>query len=308
MFKSNDKITDKDEFLRYIQSEEVPVNLIPTKEEIKEVKSSLQDNRTFWHLVPKGFNLNEFTAKMNCLMGGLKVRQTLPFKSYESEFNCEENFFDIKSINGFFKTINMIKGEQCLLLMKPNFTTMKNYQLFTDIMGQYGHIDKFEVKEQISLQDFLSLYPNCLKRPYGEAWHQYLTSGPVVACIYTCENLKVARQKMLRLRIASDVIWIKNIAHFSSSKEEALRDLNIFFPNIDSTYLNGDLMNIYLNEALVPITQSQQTEEEESIFDENGLPMDFPPNLKSNPDIVQFMRYIAYTSTPKKANKKQKTN
>jgi hypothetical protein len=309
MFKHNDKITDKKEFLAYLESEDIPVNLIPSQQEITEVKSTLLDNRTFWYLVPKGFNLVEFTAKMNCLMSGLKVRQTLPFKSYESAFNCEESFFDIESINGFFKTVNMIKGETCLLLMKPNFTTMKNYQLFNKIMGSYGTIVKFDVKEQISMTDFSKLYPNCLNRPYGEAWHQYLVSGPVIPCIYVCDNIKVARQKMLKLRIESDIIWIKNIAHFSSSKEESVRDLDIFFPNSDIQNLNGELLMTYLNDQPTPVIQSPQIEEDESMFDENGLPIDFPSNLKSNPDIVQFMRYIAYTAnTPKKSNKRQKTN
>ena len=61
-----------------------------------------------------------------------------------------------------------------------------------------------------------------------------------------------------------------------------------------------------LHQATQPILQIQndKAENEVEMFDDNGLPSNFPPSLKQNADIVQFMKYIAeQTKRPTKRSR-----
>jgi hypothetical protein len=277
---------------------------VKDEESIAKIKDSLNNHRSFWFLAPKGFDLKEYSDKLSLLLENLKMRKNLPFVSYESEFNAEDQVNDIYSIKTFFNSTNIIKGDISLLLMKPNFMTLKNLKLFKSIVSPVGRIVKFEPIVKLPDEQFNTLYENCLKRPYGAAWKEYITSGPCIACIFVSDNMLVAREKIIDLREASGVVWIKNIAHFSSSKEEATRDLNCFFPNYDLVTLNGEMLK--LHQATQPILQIQndKAENEVEMFDDNGLPSNFPPSLKQNADIVQFMKYIAeQTKRPTKRSR-----
>jgi nucleoside diphosphate kinase len=287
-------IDSKTLFMAYIErsQEEHDFNLADltvSKDEVTEIKYSLMENRTFWYLAPIGFDLAAYTQKLTLLMSHLSARRTLKFKSFESAFNCQDNEGDIISLDGFFPTVPIIKGELSLLLMKPNFTTIPNLELFDQILGPYGQIVKFEVLPKISVEQFTSLYDSCLTRPYGAAWKDYMQSDPVIACIFASDNLLVTRSKIINLRQQSNVVWIKNIIHCSSSARESKRDLNIFFKGVDITCLNVDLVQLFALNAtqIVEVNYSEQTTNIDA-----DLPSNFPAVLRNNAEIVQFMKYI----------------
>jgi hypothetical protein len=305
----------KDIFLAYItmpQHEHEECSL--TSAQIESIKYSLTENRSFNFLAPLNFDLSEFDLKMSSLMTHLSSRRTLSFKSYEMKFEALEEVNNIISLDGFFPTVPIVKGELSLMLMKPNFTTLTNLELFDNILSSYGQIIKFDVIPKISNEQFNALYDSCLTRPYGAAWKDYMQSDPVIACVFASDNLLVTRAKIIKLRQESKVVWIKNIIHCSSSANESLRDLRIFFPSIDITQLNLELVQMYgaLTSEMM-IVENQVTkgnkkrsadDDCEELFDNTGLPMNFPLALRQNPEIVQFMKYIVEQT--KKPSKRQR--
>lgn len=84
-----------------------------------------------------------------------------------------------------------------------------------------------------------AFYPNANGRPYGEEWHNYLSSGKSALLLFDCSKLlesyngdadacvRIWRDICVASRIASGFIWTRNICHCPDS--EAERRINIEF-------------------------------------------------------------------------------
>lgn len=300
---------NKNAFMIYVEREQVKeFDLNPllamSASQIAEMKASLEANRSFWFLAPQHFCLADFQVKLAALMSHLQSRRTLDFKASEYAFDAQIQVEDVIMVDGFFPTVPMVKGELSLLLMKPNFTTLLNLELFDQLMSPYGKIIKFEVIPKISDSQFSQLYDSCMTRPYGAAWRDYMQSDPVVACVFASENLLVTRAKVIQLRQESKIVWIKNIIHCSSSESEAKRDLRIFFPSATIETLNLEVLDMYSSISALEPKRSAELMDSDDTFDDTGLPSNFPLPLRQNPDIVQFMKYIV--DQTKKPNKRQR--
>lgn len=196
----------------------------------QEIVNDLEACRSFYFIMPFNFNVYEFEQKMCSLFDNMKQHRTLKFKAHEFTFNIEDNLESVFSIDKFFTTQPYMVGDLSLCLFKPNFHSIPNLEHFKSLCLNYGRIVKWKVIPQLEEAQFNTLYDSCLTRPYGPAWHDYMTSDVVVACIILSPDIQVFRQKIKEFRTASQIVWIKNAAHCSESKDEAFRDIACFFP------------------------------------------------------------------------------
>jgi len=119
--------------------------------------------------------------------------------------------------------------EETMLLIKPN--GMDGFVLEKLIKLLYLKAVCVDIRhyKYLSVEQFKSLYPNCLNRVYGEEWYTYTTSGPVAALKLKCFNLNEIRQLCIQARQESGFIWTKNILHCSADSKEAKENLSVFF-------------------------------------------------------------------------------
>jgi len=293
---------EKKDFCKWLKQSALP------EEDVKQMLDSLHNNRSFWFLAPDKFEVSEFSTKINLLLDSFTASRVLKFNCYTHKFDCLAQIDELNFCKSFFETSPVFKGELSLMLMKPNFQFLQCYQHYDDIIGHYAQIIDFIVLPKISDEQFSSLYENCLTRPYGPAWKQYMQSGPVVVCLMLSPDVAILRNKIVQMRKESKVVWIKNIAHASASREEASRDIAIFFSQ-ETTKLekiNHELSKLY---AIKPyennMKRKSDDDDDKDLIDESGLPFDFPNDLKENPQFVSFMRYITDVGKRQKKSRKE---
>jgi hypothetical protein len=128
-----------------------------------------------------------------------------------------------------------------------------------------------------------------------------MLSGPCVAMLMVSPDVEILRKKCVQVRTESGISWTKNVLHCSANKDEAKRDVEIFYSMNESTLtnLNAELIKVYALEQ--PIQYQYEEEfEAENFLDDQGLPWDFPADLRNNPQIVSFMNYIGGQAAKKR--------
>lgn len=279
-------------------------NMPISAESLKNIKSTLQDNRSFYFICPTGLDLDKRIEKIRTLLAHFTKSRVLTFTTHVFQsnlFQVERDVDKIYRIKSFFPTAPIFKGQVSLILLKPNAQYLKIYELLEQHVLPYANICDFTILPQITDTQFNGLYSNCLNRPYGAAWKDYMTSGPCVALLMISPDVEVLRKKCCTIRALSGISWTKNVLHCSANKEEAKHDLEIFYGMNETTLtsLNAELIKIYALEQPIQYTYEEEFEPE-SFLDDQGLPWDFPTDLRNNPQIVSFMNYIGGQAAKKR--------
>jgi nucleoside diphosphate kinase len=249
------RLNDKDEWLKYTEENDA--------DKFPDIKQTLNKNRTFWFIAPFSFNVEQHDAKLRLLLESLKFSRTLNYKIHTfHRFDLENEVDTIMSIKNFFATNQVLRGDLSIILLKPNAQFLTIYKLLTKYALSYCRVLKWEVYPRMSDEHFNALYPNSLRRPYGQAWYEYMTSQVVVALLVISPNVKALRNKCVSVRELSHMSWTKNVMHCSADPMEGTRDFKIFFPQVTMDELNRELSEMYdIKESR--ILQSEPVQEPE---------------------------------------------
>lgn len=121
------------------------------------------------------------------------------------------------------------------ILIKPNGLKGNNFSIIEKEFSKWDiELIRWEIMSKIPEEIFSKFYPNCMDRPYGSEWRNYMFSGPVMIA-YVNKHFSVCRTAALAARAESGLPWTKNIIHCPERLEEFYMNRNEFanfFPKI----------------------------------------------------------------------------
>jgi len=139
---------------------------------------------------------------------------------------------EFDSIMGIAYSVSPQMQEETCIVLKPNGMCGFHMDKLVSLLDGKCFIVDFKWFRILPTESFNHLYPNCLRRPYGEEWFNYMTSGPVCAFRVRCFDMMDVRVACEEARKASQLPWTKNIVHCSANAREASENIEHFFPTV----------------------------------------------------------------------------
>lgn len=146
------------------------------------------------------------------------------------------------------------------IFLKPSGLTFNGFESFVSTYRNHSFIyensyihEFIEIKYNSEVIE--NFYPNCKNRPYGQEWWTYLASGKSALILFNCHKsvvlymkkykcseqtakeqiVKIWRDICVTARIASGLIWTRNVCHCPDSIFELEKNLSFissyFFDN-----------------------------------------------------------------------------
>jgi len=198
---------------------------------LKTLKHKLHVNKGFTFITPcdKEQCMHFFKQFYKCYSG----QDMLTYETcFDDEYTFETDARYLGMMPLSFKSLPTYFGEtvgqeKLYVLFKPY--GLRRHALdciVKNLSNCRYHVEQYFAESSLGEFMFNELYPNCLSRPYGIEWQQYLMSGPVIHAVINVDDVAQFREACLNARIDSKYIWTRNIIHCSADINEGTRNID----------------------------------------------------------------------------------
>lgn len=198
------------------------------KENINDIYEEYNRSKTFFFMFDKNVNKEHVAEIDKFFEYSNKKTDYLKVEIYSTLlFDIEDVYKYIKIVHPFSYFGDDAK-EYCPILIKPNGLSGTNFTIIEEEFEKYNaKILKIKFFETLQTKIFDAFYPNCLNRPYGKEWSNYMKSGPI-ALIIINKPYFLCRNAALQARKKSNLPWTKNIIHCPENEQEFKLNMDIF--------------------------------------------------------------------------------